>query len=360
MESEATETDQLDTGTTDTSTEDIQSDAASAETDSTATVDSATPAESPADGNAGSLASGEPTDVKNPPAQTKPQEDWKKRHDGQFQANQRLTLERKQALERAEAFEAELKGLKAKLEGLDLQKVRDFQQHQQATANPVWHPQHPDNAKFQRALDTHNYYVRLAHRAPPEQREWINQQYEADVSAADRQAIQQFRDHGQQELLRLQQNPEGYLQERVAKMVEQKIQEFQQSTVGNYRANMEARSELSELLQKYPELNAPEHMQRAYHMVAQGIPMPSALREIRMEILDKRLSVADQAKRSVEEKERLLQANSSISRDPAVNANVNIYEEAKKIAEQRKIKNPWDPRFMRILDDLNRKYQIKG
>ncbi len=362
MDDVATETDP-DTGTNDTA-EAIDSTTTTADADSTATADSAQ-SDSPATTDApGSLASGaEATNTpptQQPSDQAEPPRDWKKAHDGQYQANQRLTAERKELQQRESALQTKLKELEEKLTGVDLQQVRQFQQHQQASKNPIWHPSHPEHARFRDALATHNHYVRLASRAPAEQRDWINAQYDADLSAEDRANIQRFMDHGKQQLISLQQDPEGYVQERVAKLVDEKIREFQQTTVGNYRENLEARTDLGNLLQKYPELNKPEHLERAQQMVQQGIPMASALAEIRMGLLEKRLSGAEQAKRSVETKERLMQANSSISRDPAVNPSVDIYAEAKKIAEQRKIKNPWDPRFMRILDDLNRKYQTKG
>lgn len=367
MDAEAPETDtDIDSDSTDTAHADTSSDAAPSGADSTAVVDSAEAANPTAVGDAGSLASGaEATEQTNEQTQKQPVQaqkpvDWKKSHDGQFQANQRLVAEKKQLLQQFEQTQAEIKQLREQMSGVDVNQVRSFKEHQEKSANPIWHPQNPEHARFQQAKQTHDYYVRMLQRAEtPEQKAWINQQYDADVPAEDQKVIQQFLDHGRREMARMQMDPVGYMQERMDKLMDEKIQKFQQSTVGSYREQLQAKDTLGQTLQKYPELNRPEHLQRAMQMVNDGRDMSDALRDIRMELLEKRLSGADIAKKSVEEKERLLSNNASISRDPAVNQNIDVFAEANKIAKARNVKNPWDPRFMRIVDEVRRKYNIK-
>ena len=366
MDVEATETDtDIDTGSTDTASADTQSDAAPSGADSSAVVDSAEAANPAAIGDAGSLASGaeateQQTNTLAAPTQAKP-EDWKRRHDGQFQANQRLSQEKKLLQQQFEQVQAEMRQLREQLTGIDPNEVRTWKEHREKSAKPIWHPENPEHQRFLRAKATHDHYVRLAQRAAgdPERVKWINEQYDQDLPGEDQAMIQKFLDHGRQEELRMRMDPQGYLREQVAALIDEKINGFQQSTVGNYREVLQARSTLQETLTKYPELNKPEILRRAHELVGQGRDMTDALRDIRMELLEKRLSSADVAKKSIEEKERLLSSNASISRDPAVNANIDVFEEAEKIAAERKIKNPWDPRFMRIVDEVRRKHNIK-
>jgi hypothetical protein len=354
----------VDTGSADSvSQETSHTETASPDTASSATDDSATAANPDADGNAGSLETGaEATDTNAAPKQTaQPQktEDWKRRHDGQLQANQRLSGEKKRLEEERQQLQARLQEFEQKLNGIDLQKVRSFQEHQQKAANPIWHPSNPEHARFQEAKRKHDFYVGLTQRSAPEDRAKINEWYNADLSADDQAMIQKFTDHGRQEQMRFQMDPEGYLRERLDKLVDQKLNGFQEKTVGSYRQNLEERQRLGETLQKYPELNKPEVLQRAMQMVGEGRDMHDALRDIRMEFLEQRLSGVDKARRSVEEKERLLQGNNSISRDPAASTHFDLFAEAKKLAIQRGITNPSDARFMRVVDELRKKHNIK-
>lgn len=344
-----------------------QTDAASPVTDSSASVDSATAANPEADATAGSLESGAEATEANaaqqqpPAAQPVKQDDWKRRHDAQAAANIRLSNERKQLEQERLQLQAKLQEFEQKLNGIDINQVRSFQEHQQKSANPVWHPANPNHEQFKQAKATHDYYVRMLQRAEtPEQKAWVNQQYEADLSADDQKMIQKFLDHGRQEQMRFQMDPQGYLNERVAKLVDEKINGFQQQTVGSYRQNLEERQRLNETLTKYPELNSPEVLNRAMQMVGGGRDMHDALRDIRMEMLEQRLSGADKTRRSVEERERLLASNASVSRDPAAATNIDIFAEAKKICKQRGIHDPFDARYMRVVDELRAKHNIKG
>lgn len=364
MDVEATETDtDIDSESTDTANADTSSDAAPSGSDSSAPVDSANAGNPEAVGDAGSLASGAKTTEQTTPPQKTPDQatkpvDWKKSHDGQFQANQRLVAEKKRLQQEHEQAQAELRQLREQMNGVDLNHVRTFKEHQAKAANPIWHPQNPEHARFQQVKATHDHYVRLAQRATTdEQKAWVNEQYAADVPPEDQKMIQGFMDHGRQEMARLQMDPVGYMQERLDKLMDEKIQKFQQTTVGTYRDQIKERTALQATLQKYPELN--QHLDRAMQMVSEGRDMHDALRDIRMELLEKRLSGADIAKKSVEERERLLSSNASISRDPAVNQNIDVFAEAKKVAQARGIKNPWDSRFMGIVDELRRKYNLK-
>lgn len=358
-------TSDADTGSADNaSTEASQTDTASPDAASSATVDSADTAANPgADENAGSLASGaeatETAQAVDKQAQQQKPEDWKRRHDGQFQANQRLSAEKKQLEAQAQQFQRELQELKQQLQGVDLNKVRSWQEHQQKSANPIWHPKHPEHQRFLKAKSKHDFYVGLAQRAPAEQREWINAQYNADLSAEDQRMIQEHLDTGRQELARLQMDPTGYMQERIDKLVDEKIKAFQQETVGSYRQNLEARNTLQQTLTKYPELNKPDVLQRAMQMVGEGRDMTDALRDIRMEMLERRLSGAETHQRSVEERERLLTNNASISRDQAATQTIDVFAEANKIAKARGITNPFDARYMRVVDELRKKHNIK-
>ena len=359
---------EADTGSTDNQDTGSQTETASPEATSSATVDSAHEAANPeADGADGSLASGAETTQPNtqPPPEVPPQqkpEDWKVRHDGQLRANQRLSQEKKQLEAAHQQMQAKLQELEQKLSGVDLNQVREWREQREKSANPIWNPQHPEHGRFSQVHSTHQYYQRMFQRAQTdEQKQWVREQYETDLSVEDRKLIQQYQDHGRQELQRLQQDPAGYLQQYLDKRVDEKIKSFQEQTVGSYRTNLETKHQLETTLQKYPELNNPEDLQRAMKMVQEGMDMSHALRDIRMEKLEQRLSGAEAKKRSVEEKERLLQGNASISRDPAVKTNIDVYAEAKKLAKERGIslRNPFDSRFMRCIEDVKRQHNIK-
>ncbi len=366
MDVEATETEtDIDSSATDTANADTQSDAAPSGSDSSAPVDSAQAGNPEAVGDAGSLASGaetteQTTSAQKPPDKAQKPVDWKKSHDGQLQANQRLSAEKKQLQQQHEQAMAEMKQLREQLGGIDLNHVRSFKEHQEKAANPIWHPQNPEHARFQEVKALHDFHVRQLQRAQTdEQKAFVNAQYDADLTAEDQQMIQKFLDHGRRENARMQMDPVGYMQERLDKLMDEKIQKFQQTTVGSYRDQVRERTALQSTLQKYPELNRPEILSRAMEMVNEGRDMHDALRDIRMELLEKRLSGSDIAKKSIEERERLLSSNASISRDPAVNTNIDVFAEAKKVAQARGIKNPWDSRFMGIVDELRRKYNLK-
>lgn len=292
-----------------------------------------------------------------PAAPAKPVEDWKKRHDGQFQANQRLTQERKQLDERLKALEQQY----APFQKVPQEELTQFLQAREKANLPVWNPQHQEHEGFRAALTKYELFNEIYDsETDPEVKTRLMQRFHQAVPQAMRQQIAAFQDHGRRERLRMEMDPERYIHDRVEKMVAQKITEFRDNTVGGYQQNLQAQHEVTTLMQKYPDIaNDQAQLQKVSQYFQAGNPMNVAFLMVRNELLEGRVSGADTARKSVEEKERLLTQKASISRDPAMSTKVDLHAEAVKVMRQRSIP-AGDPRYLDIQDELRRKYNIKG
>lgn len=294
------------------------------------------------------------------PAQAaQPADDWKKRYDGQYQASQRISREKKELEGRLASFQSEMESLKKQYTGVNPQEVQQWRQQQEAQSLPVWNPKHPEHQSFQSAHQKFQFFNDLVNaQSDPAVREAITKQFQASVSPQDRQRINMFIEHGERERVRMQMDPQGYIQSQVQSLVEREISKFRDNTVQSYQESVNARTELAGLQQKYPELATAEHLTKIMELVQQGAPMSAAFHAVRADILEKRISGANVAKASAEEKERLLTQSASISRDPAISSKVDLWAEAEKIRKAKHIPSG-DKRMMTIYDDLRRKHNIK-
>lgn len=284
-------------------------------------------------------------------------EDWKKRHDGQFQANLRLSQELKQLKQQFEQAQQQSQ----QFAGYDPQKWQQFVQTQRSAGMPIWHPEHAEHSRFQDLLRTADYHERIVARAgTPEEREWALRNYAHDVGPEDRKLLQQFKQSGTQELQKLQMNPVGYLHQQVLPLLQQELQKWQSNTVQSYQQAQQGRGQVEQWIKENQQLATQENLQKAYDLIGKGWSFEAAAAKVERDIYHARLSQAELKERSAEEKHRLLQANASVDRDPAANTKINLFEETKKVAKQRGITNPTDPRLLKITDELRKKHNIKG
>lgn len=298
-------------------------------------------------------------EVQQPAVQKEGADDWKKRHDGQFQANQRLSREKKELESRVAEFQQQLQSFQQQFQGVDPRAVQEWKQQQEKASLPVWNPKHPEHEGFRNVLNKYQFFNELYDgQTNPEIREALKTQFYATVSQADRQRIAQFEEHGRQEKLRLQMDPQGYIQNQVKSLVQQEINSFRENTVRSYQETMNAQQELQSLQKQFPEMNTLENLQKIASLVQQGIPTATAFHATRADVLAAQISQARTSKASADEKERLLTGRATISRDPAVTPKVNIWDEAEKIRKSRNIPSG-DARMMKIFDELRRKHNIK-
>ncbi len=290
-------------------------------------------------------------------AQSPATEDWRSRHDAQARANSRLSQEKRQMEERLKALEAQYEPY-AKVPKEELTQFLDTR----SKANlPAWNPQHQDHEAFRNALTKYELFNELYDSEPdPEVKTRLMQRFHSAVPQQMRQQIAAFQEHGRRERMRMEMDPEGYLNQRLDKMVDQKIAKFRDTTVGSYQENLQAKQEVTDLLSRHPDIaKSPEEMRKVYDLFSKGIPMPMAFLQVRNAQLEQQVTGIDLARKSVEEKERLLTSRASISRDPAVSTKVDLHQETVKIMRQRNIP-AGDSRYLSIQDEVRRKYNSKA
>ncbi len=296
---------------------------------------------------------------KPPSAQAKPAatENWKERYDGQTRAAQRLLSEKRQMEERLKALEQQYEPY-AKVPKDELTK---FLEDRSKVNLPAWNPQHQDHEAFRNAFTKYELFNELYDsESDPEVKTRLLQRFHQAVPQQMRQQIAAFQEHGRRERMRQEMDPEGYLQSKLDKMVDEKIAKFRDTTVGNYQENQQATQQVHDLLQKHPDIAAsPEEMKKVYELFSKGTSMPMAFLMVRNASLEQRVSGVDLARKSVEEKERLLTSKASISRDPAVSTKVDLHAETVKIMRQRNIP-AGDKRYLDIQDEVRRKYNSKA
>lgn len=286
-------------------------------------------------------------------------DDWKKRHDGQFQSAQRLSREKKELESKVAEYQQQLQTFQQQFQGIDPRTVQEWKQQQQVASLPVWHPKNPGAEAFNRALSIRDFYnSEYDAEADPEAKARILSRFHQRVPAQMRQQIQDFDEQQKQERLQMARDPQGYIQGQVKSLVQQEIDSFRDKTVRSYQETMNAQQELSGLQQQFPEMNNLENLQKIAALVRQGIPTATAFHATRADVLSAQISQARTSKASADEKERLLTGRATISRDAAVTPKVNIWDEAEKLRKAQNIPSG-DRRMMKIYDDLRRKHNIK-
>lgn len=351
------ETTGAETAVADSPAQDASTGGASADQDS---AKAGTPTEN------GSLADG--AEVKNQQAEAAPDpkvkqevvpDDWKKRHDGQFQANQRLSREKRELEAQAQQFQQQLAELKNQFQGFTPELAQKLRAQHETAALPVWNPKHPEHEGFQKTLAKYQFFQELYNsEQDPAVKESLAKRFQAMVPASERQRISQFEDYDRQERMRMSMDPRGYIHGLAKSLVQEEINSFRENTVKNYQETVSAQQELSGLKQRYPEVATTENLTKVYNLVQQGYPTAAAFHAVRADLLEAKISTATTAKASADEKERLLTGRAAISRDAAVAPKVDLYTEATKIARSRNIP-PGDKRFLGIFDELRRKHNIK-
>ncbi len=228
-----------------------------------------------------------------------------------------------------ERLEKEIEDLKGKFQPysqLDPRAIQQFVQSQSAPKVQPWHPDHPDHQGFQEKLRLAEHHERQFARAKTdEQKQFVLEAMAEDISQADRGLLKQYRDSGRQELAKLQSNPQGYLQQYLQPMLKQELQSFQQNTASTYQQATQARTQVSDWIQKNPQVATPEGLKAAFDLMSRGYPYEAAIASVERDHYMKLVSGASQAKQSAEEKERLLQGNASgvIQRNPQTSKKVD-------------------------------------
>ncbi len=344
---EATSTDTDVTGTSQEGSQDATSSAGG-----TSTAETSAQAATSSDPGQASLTTDTETKTTETPVTTKekapsttqalPAENWQ---------------EKQQMAERLKALEQQYEPY-AKVPQDELKQFLDTR----SKANlPAWNPQHQDHEAFRNALTKYELFNELYDSEPdPEVKTRLMQRFHSAVPQQMRQQIAAFQEHGRRERMRMEMDPEGYLNQRLDKMVDQKIAKFRDTTVGSYQENLQAKQEVTDLLSRHPDIaKSPEEMRKVYDLFSKGIPMPMAFLQVRNAQLEQQVTGIDLARKSVEEKERLLTSRASISRDPAVSTKVDLHQETVKIMRQRNIP-AGDSRYLSIQDEVRRKYNSKA
>ena len=319
-------------------------DGGAAPADGTSTETGSAQAATPDGSGNGSLI---PDPTKTQPALPPEALEWKKRYDGQTRSYQQ-----------AKAENDRLKQQYAPYQGLDPNAIRAWQEHQtraQQQNLPAWDSRNPNNPRFQQLRASWGRFRDAYQRAPtPEAKEAIKQTIAQTFSPEEQLQIGEWEQHHQEFSARFAADPSGTIGDVVQQAVQAELSRYQQTQA--------AESEVGQWFEKNAEVvRSPEDQGYMRQLLENGTPFQVAAEAVQMRSqlrqLQSQIGQAQVAQKSAEAKDRLLKSEASVSRDQAVNKQIDIYAEARRIADEKKIPKG-DPRFIQIVDRLRKNHNL--
>lgn len=232
--------------------------------------------------------------------------------------------------------------------GVDPNAVRAWQMAQRRAQQenlPVWNPQNPNNARFQQTQAKWQAYKAAMGRAQtPEQREVIKSTLGAEFAPEEVRAVQEWENHQRQFQERMAADPYGAIatvfDQRIQQAIQSHIQRQQaEQTVGQWfqdKAN-------ADVIQRYgQQMMAALQQGNSWNMVRDYYA-----NQVKLDSVQSRVGDASKAETAAKEKERLLQGQAAVTRDPKVDKRVDPM----KVAKQRNIQ-PGTDEYWDLLHEL--------
>jgi len=265
-------------------------------------------ASQPDEGPTGSLTSGE---KQQPTAQ--PSIDIEKRLRDNQAAYQREHQERLRLQQEHEKLRRQVEQFR----DIDARELDDFRRSKQAQV-PMWHRKHPEHEKFKRYLQTAEIIQQqLAGIEDPNEKA-IAQKYALRALPEEAQRVlQEYREHTTSRQREMFTDPDGFLEEKFDKFFQERISKWHQGTAQEFQEATMASKEVNDWFEKNQHMWRGQEQQIAQRL-QRGEDWNIIQRDVELAYYRKTFSSADTAKKSAEEKERLLRGNAAaaVAHDP--------------------------------------------
>jgi hypothetical protein len=324
-----------DTGALETASAETQSSAESTTPETSAAQEpahAATPAEA---GSAGSLTVGAETSAPAQPELT-PEAfaNLKKQYAGSTKSWQQERQQRLAFEKQAQELQAKLEQLTQQFQGADPREFQEFRDNRK----PQWDSTHPKHAEFVDLVKSAQKYDQLINSAKDDAtREFLIQARDADLGQDGISKLREWRADVRRQEWERQINPREYYAKMIRQEAQPVVRETLQSTSQRYQETTQAVESVKTWLSENKAIATPENLQKLEGMMQQGMPFERASMLIERDHFKAQISGADAAKRSAEEKERLLQGNAAgvIARNPNSGRFVDTKELRKQSADSR-------------------------
>jgi len=271
------------------------------------------------------------------------------------QASFHKERQQRQELERQhQTLQQQLAQYQQRLQGIDPQEFEKFRQSRQQV--PVWNPKSPEHAKFKRAIQAAQMIeMQLQGIDDPQERAIATKYATRVLSDEDRRMLSEYRDHSRNVRLEMETDPDGYLESRFQRMFQEQIGSWQQNLASTYQQSTKAEADVKKWFDENKEV---AETQREYlgKRLSEGVPWDIARLEAEKAHLLSKMSSANNAAKSAEEKERLLRgsASSVVSHDPKAPTAVDPI----KVAKERGIDLSDRGRYYDLIRELQQSGQL--
>ncbi len=266
-------------------------------------------------------------------------------------------LERQRALDlerRTQGYEQQLRQMQEQFDGVNPDEVK---QYRERSAAPVWSKKHPEHGKFQALQQQANFIEASLRRCPTEKRAEMEEFLWGQVGTEGINTLQSYREHlrtKQQEMLA---DPDSYFEEQFKRHFEPQINQWQGNVANTYEQSVQAEREVKDWFDKSPKEIWTGKQDYIKERLNKGASWQQVQLELERDHYRTVASSADNAKRSAEEKERLLRGNAAttVAHDPKTSRSIDPM----KIAKERGIDPANDmAAYFDLLQELKRNNQL--
>ncbi len=308
----------------DSSTEASQSTTANTAESSTAL--GSVEADSQVAGNAQASVGSVETANTNPP----PEIDYKQRFTDTRKSWEQEKAQREQLQQQAQAFQRELADLKRQFQGIQPQDIEQYRAHQKV---PVWDETSPSHQQFLELRRTYDTYERNMRAAPnDETRQWLSQQMSQEIGPEGAKTLREWKQDVSRQEWERQTNPQAFYRKLIQKEAQPVIQQQLQNVSQTYQSVQSAQNEVQKWMKDSAEVATPDNIKSVLGLMEKGETFSVAAARVERDHYRSQFSKLNNAKASVEEKERLLQGNAAgvIARNPNTANKVDFKAVAKE------------------------------
>lgn len=234
---------------------------------------------------------------------------------------------------RAAELEKQIQELRQKyqpFEQVDRNALQEFQKSQGVQA---WDSSSPKHGEFLELRRTAEHYNRLiANAADDATKNWLRERYFDDVGQDGHKLIMDWKKDVQRQEWERQNNPQEFYRKLIQKEARPVIQESLHNVSSSYQEQEKARQQVQGWLKDNQALATPENIQSIMEKMDKGVSFDVASMQVERDYWKTQISQANDAKKSAEEKERLLQSNAAgtIVRSPSGKSRINPADYARE------------------------------